>query len=97
MAFETYLVRCQPQCDVEMIKSVAVYIRSLNGLILMATRQGAIVAAFDDSLRDLVKKYRGVEFIGGVTLDPRGAAAQELHRIFVEHLGLQAGPQRETQ
>lgn len=96
MAFQTYLVRCQSGSDIALIKSVAVYIRSLNGLILMATRQGAIVAGFDDSLVERVKKYQGVAFVGGVTLDPHGAASQELHRVFAEHLALQISPRVKT-
>lgn len=95
MAFQTYLVCCQSGCDTGIIKSVAVYIRRLNGLVLMATRQGAIVAGFDDSLVELVRRYRGVAFVGGVTLDPRGNATWELHRVFAEHLALQVNPRSE--
>ena len=85
MAMQTYLIRCYGE-DVAIIRSVALHIRNLPGLVLMATRQGVIIAAFDDSLLERVRQHGHVEFVGGVTLDPRGQAAVELHRVFTEHL-----------
>jgi hypothetical protein len=89
MAFQTYIVNCRPPSDLETIKSVAMYIRSLKGLILMATQQGAMVAGFDDSYLERVKTCRSVDFVGAVTFNPRGIGARELHRVFTEHLALQ--------
>jgi hypothetical protein len=97
MALQTYLVRCQADGDVETIKRVATFVRSLPGLILMATRTGTIIAAFDDSLVERVRHHGAVDLVGGVTLNPRGAATAELHRIFTEHLAMQVAPQAGAQ
>ena len=89
MPYQTYLVRCRVGSDVEAIKRVALQVRSINGLVLMATRQGGIVAAFDDRLVERVKGWLDVDFVGGVTLAPHGAAAEQLRHIFASHLALQ--------
>ena len=90
MSVQTYLIRCYGT-EVDVIRAVALHVRSLPGLVLMATRQGVIIAAFDDSMFEHVRRHGHVEFIGGVTLDPRGEAAAELHRVFTEHLAKQVG------
>jgi hypothetical protein len=92
MALQTYLVRCHADADVDTIKRVAVHIRSVRGLILMATRTGTIIAAFDDSLVDRISGHPAVVLVGGVTLNPNGAAAAELHRIFSANLAQQVSP-----
>ena len=92
MALQTYLVRCQAGADLDTIKRVAAHIRSVRGLILMATQTGTIIAAFDDSLVERVSGHPAVVLVGGVTLNPNGAAALELHRIFSENLAQQVSP-----
>jgi hypothetical protein len=89
MALQTYLVRCQAGSDLDTIKRVVVHIRDLRGLILMTTSTGTIIAAFDDSLVERVSSHAAVILVGGVTLNPNGAAAAELHRIFAENLAQQ--------
>ena len=88
MSFQAYLVNCSGG-QIELLKSVAIQIRALDGLILMATRQGTIIAAFDDSQVERVRRVSGVTFVGGVTLDPRGEAARELSQVFAAHLAHQ--------
>jgi len=89
MAFQTYLVSCAPNCDIETLKSVAAQIQSLGGMILLVTKQRVMVAGFDDSQVERVRRCQGVAFVGGVTLDPRGAATQELYRAFTQSLAMQ--------
>ena len=89
MAVQTYLVNVRP-AEIERIKSVARTLVGMNCLILMATHQGAIIAAFDDSQVELVRSCAGVSFVGGVTLQPYGRASGQLHRVFTDHLRLQA-------
>lgn len=90
MAMQAYLVHCT-EGTVGTLKSIATQIRSLNGLILMATRQGVLIAAFDDAQVERVRKIGGVTFVGGVTLDPRGQAARELNAVFATHIARQLG------
>jgi len=89
MPLQTYIVSCAAPAEIETIKGVAQLIRDQGGLILMATRQGRLVIAFDDARIEAVRKLRGVDFVGGVTLDPRGAAARQLHAVFTSHLAVQ--------
>jgi len=90
MAMQTYIVMAM-QPDTELIKDVARALVAMNAYVLMATRQGAIIAAFDDSLVERVRASRGVRFVGGVTLQPHGEASRELHRVFSEHMRAQVG------
>ena len=93
MPLQTYLIVCRSAADIEAMKSIAQHVRGEGGLILMATRQGTLVVAFDDARLPAVKRHPLIEFVGGVTLDARGTAARELHRVFTEHLVLQVrGP-----
>jgi hypothetical protein len=89
MAIQTYLVSCRPEGGVETIKDVAGYIRGLDGVILMAAREGAIIAAFDDALVDTVRTYQGVDQVSGIALDPRRATQAALQRVLRAHLALQ--------
>jgi hypothetical protein len=63
-------------------------VRALDGLILMATRTGPVVA-LDDSMAPQLERHPLVQFMGPVRLNPRGAAADRLERIFAENLSRQ--------
>ena len=89
MAMQTYIVVVRP-AEVEAIKEVARALVARSSLVLMATKQGAIVAAFDDAEVEAIRGLRGVSFVGGVTLQQHGEASRQLHRVFTEHMRVQA-------
>jgi hypothetical protein len=97
MAFQVYLVVCRDGRSVEGVKEVVAYLRELGALVLLATKQHAVVAGFDDSRLEFVRRHHGVSFVGGVTLDPRGLAAGELQVAFREHLTRQLAAPGNTQ
>lgn len=92
MAFQPYLVRLDRACAVADIHRVARELRGLGGLILVATRSGGVICAFDDSKLSTVKKLRGVSLVGGVTLNLQGQTGRELRLLFAEHLRRQGVP-----
>lgn len=59
-----------------------------GGFILMSTRTGPIIALPEAEVA-AVGKHPLVAFIGGVTLNPRGLAADRLARIFAQNLSRQ--------
>jgi len=59
----------------------------------MATRTGPLIG-LDDSQLPAVSKHPSVGFIGPVTLNPRGVAAEQLQQIFAENLSKQLDLQR---
>jgi hypothetical protein len=63
-------------------------VREHGGFILMSTRTGPIVALPESELA-AVEKHPAVGLIGGVTLNPRGIAADRLARVFAENLSRQ--------
>jgi hypothetical protein len=69
-------------------RDVQQHIRKLNGVTLMVMKTG-IIAAFDDSLVPFVQQHPSVKLVGGVTLNPKGFAADRLQRIFAENLAKQ--------
>ena len=89
MALQTYIVCCQPEDDLGRVRAIASFIQNLGGLILLVTSQKVLLAAFDDSRLELVRRFSGVQFVGGVTLDPRGAAGQQLFDLIQKSISLQ--------
>lgn len=69
------------------------FVRECGGFVLMATRTGPLIA-LDDSQLPAVSKHPLVGFIGPVTLNPRGVAAEQLQRIFAENLSKQIDLER---
>lgn len=69
-------------------RDVQRHVRRLGGFILMVTPNGPIVAV-DDSQAAAVSGHPAVGFMGGVTFNPRGYAAQQLQSIFAENLSKQ--------
>ena len=59
-----------------------------GGFILMVTRSGPLVA-IDDSKVSVIAKLPQVAFVGPVTLNPRGYAAERLQHLFAENLSKQ--------
>ncbi len=88
MAMQMYIITFKGGFSQEASRAVQRHVRQLGGFILMVTPNGPIVAV-DDSQAAAVRKHAAVDFMGGVSLNPRGRAAQELQRIFTENLSKQ--------
>lgn len=69
-------------------RDVQRFVREHGGLILMSTRTGPIVALPEPELA-AVAKHPLVAHVGGVTLNPRGIAADRVARVFAENLAHQ--------
>ena len=72
----------------EKSRDVQRHVREHGGFILMSTRTGPLVALPESEL-PAVSKHPLVDFIGGVTLNPRGFAADRLAHVFTENLSRQ--------
>lgn len=88
MAFQMYMVAFNGGFSQEMSRDVQHHIKKCNGFTLMVMKTG-IIAAFDDGLVPHVQAHPGVKLVGGVTLSPKGYAADRLQRIFAENLSKQ--------
>lgn len=89
MAIQLYLVQPTGDRDEATRESIAEFIASRAGFILMATSYGSLIVAFDEEHLPAVRAHSQVEFVGGVTLDPNGPKAEVLTRIFAENVALQ--------
>lgn len=83
-----YMVAFNGDFSPETSRDVQHHIRKCNGFTLMVMKTG-IIAAFDDGLVTVVQSHPSVKLVGGVTLSPRGYAADRLQRIFAENLSKQ--------
>jgi hypothetical protein len=88
MAIQMYIVAFNGSFSQEMSRSVQHCVKQNAGFILMVMKTGLIVA-LDDALVPAVEKHPDVKLVGGVTLNPRGYAAERLQRIFAENLSKQ--------
>lgn len=88
MAMNMYIVTFKGGYSEEASRAVALQVKRLGGFILMVTRNGPIVA-IDDSQAAALNRNPSVEFVGGVSYNPKGVAAKELHRLFVENASRQ--------
>ena len=83
-----YMVAFNGDFSQAVSRDVQHHIRKFNGLTLMVMKTG-IIAAFDDSVAPFVQQHPSVKLVGGVTLNPKGFAAERLQRIFAENLAKQ--------
>ena len=88
MAFQMYMVAFEGAFSQGVSRDVQHHIRKFNGVTLMVMKTG-IIAAFDDSVAPFVQQHPNVKLVGGVTLNPKGFAAERLQRIFAENLAKQ--------
>ncbi len=88
MAIQMYIVALRNGYSDESSRDVQRFVRQCQGFILMVTRTGPLVA-LDDSKVAAVSRHPLVGFVGPVTLNPRGVAAERLQRIFAENLSKQ--------
>lgn len=85
MSLQMYIVTFKGAFTEETSRDVQRFVRECGGLILMATRNGPLVLLNPTKVA-AVARHPDVEFVGGVTLDPSGLAADRLQRIFRENL-----------
>jgi|ERR1700746_48981 len=88
MGMQMFIITFKGAFTQEASRSVQQHVRKLGGLILMVTPNGPLVA-IDDSKAAAVTQHPSVGFMGGVSFNPRGKAAQELERIFAENINKQ--------
>jgi hypothetical protein len=88
MALQVYIVTLRGEYTPESSRDVQRLVRANGGYILMVTRSGPIIA-IDNSRAALVARNPLVDFLGPVTLNPNGVAAETLTRIFAENLSKQ--------
>lgn len=91
MAVQTYLIqlKTQREGDADARDALADAIAGIGGFILMATSAGSIIAAFDDASKARISADPAVALCSGVTLNPRGAAAEKLKHLFARNVAAQ--------
>ncbi len=88
MGLNMYIITFKGGFNQGASREIQRYVRQLGGFILMVTPNGPIVAV-DDGHAPAIGRHPMVEFVGGITFNPRGVASKELQRIFVENLSKQ--------
>ena len=88
MAIQMYIVAFKGEFSQETSRGVQHRICQNGGFILMVMKTG-VIAAIDDARVPLVESHPDVKLVGGVTLNPRGYAADRLQKIFAENLSKQ--------
>jgi hypothetical protein len=88
MALQMYIVTFRGGFNQESSRNVQQHFRKLGGYVLMVTPNGPIVA-IDDSQAGAAGKHPAIAFMGGVSFNPKGKAAEALQRIFAENLSKQ--------
>ena len=89
MAIQMYLVHPRQSDDEQARSTLAELVVSYQGFILMATSYGSLIVALDEQYVDTLKAHHLVAFVGGVTLNPGGAAAERLQHLFAHNVALQ--------
>ena len=88
MAMQMYIVAFNGEFSQGASRNVQHCLRERGGFVLMVTKTG-VIAAMDDSQVPVVQNHPDVKLVGGITLNPRGYAADRLQRIFAENLSKQ--------
>ena len=91
MAIQMYLINLQADCagDDDVRAGVAEEVARIGGFVLMATSTGALIAAFDECHVPRFQALPAVDFCGGITLDPNGAAADKIRNFFAANVARQ--------
>jgi hypothetical protein len=83
-----YMIALEDELTDETSRDIQRAVRAHDGFILMVTRTGPLVALEEPAAQALAD-HPLVRFIGPVTLNPRGFAAQRLEAIFAKNLSKQ--------
>jgi len=89
MGIQMYLIHPKNTEDEEARESIAQSVVQHNGFILMSTSHGSIIAAFDESRLEAMKRHPHVEFASGVMLDPAAPGAAALQQLFAQNVAAQ--------
>jgi len=95
MSMQMYIVTFKGGFNQQASRSLQQHVHHLGGFILMVTNNGPLIA-IDDAKAAAVAQHSSVAFIGGVTFNPRGLAAESLQRIFADNLSKQVIVQEAT-
>src|SRR5258706_15618996 len=90
MGMQVYVIAQRGDYTPETSRELQHVVTKSGGFILMVTRNGPIIA-IDDGRASSIARHHLVEFMGPVTLNPRGVAAETLKQIFAENLSKQLG------
>lgn len=100
MGIQMYMISLKDEMTQDTSREIQRAVRAHDGFILMVARTGPLVALEESAVKPL-SEHPLVRFIGPVSLNPRGFAAQRLQAIFsenlskqitVDHLGSGGGP-----
>ena len=91
MAHQIFLVSLHAShCDSDAVRDdLAQLIHGIGGFVLMAAGSEALIAALDESYLPLLERHEAVAFCGGLNLNPNGAAADKLRRLFAVNVAAQ--------
>lgn len=68
---------------------LAQLIHGIGGFVLMAAGSEALIAAFDEQYMPFLVRHEAVAFCGGLSLNPKGAAADKLRHLFAANVAAQ--------
>jgi len=88
MGIQMYMIAVKDELTHDTSRELQRAVRAHDGLILMVARTGPLVALEEQAVGALAD-HPLVRFIGPVSLNPRGFAAQRLEAIFSENLSKQ--------
>lgn len=88
MATQMYFIAVKGVMSHQVSHEIQQLVHDRGGFILMVTRTGQVVV-LDDTQAPVITRHPSVKSMGGVTLNPRGIAADRLQKIFAENLSKQ--------
>lgn len=86
-----YLAVPRGTADADRLRTMNLAVRSHGGLVLLALRSASVVA-LDDADAEQLRRDPLVGSLQGVTLNPRGVAAERLQAVFAENIRRQLQP-----
>jgi hypothetical protein len=91
MAHQIFLVSLHAShCDSDAVRDdLADVIHGVGGFVLMAAGSEALITAFDEQYLPVLEQHDAVAFCGGLSLNPNGAAADKLRRLFAANVAAQ--------
>ncbi|HMO47743.1 MAG TPA: hypothetical protein PKB14_17155 [Rubrivivax sp.] len=91
MAHQIFLVSLQTsRCHSDAVREdIAQMVHAVGGFVLMAAGSEALITAFDEQWLPLFRRHEAVAFCGGLSLDPRGSAANKLRHLFAANVAAQ--------